>query len=145
MRVRLLSLACGVSVALALVAGGGVSAAPSPALPALSIDQPQDHGTSNNPILLIFETTADLTKMTAGSADSTADPTQPAVYLHLGVDSAYYMPTYDQLEQVGQHQYQYELPRQGPGFHTFKVYWADSKTHKPVGPVVSVFCKVSNN
>jgi len=144
MSMRIVTLAF-VALVLGLAIGlAGVSAAPTPALPPITIDQPADHGTVNNPVLVIFETPADLSKMTAGSDDANTDPTQPAIYLHIGVDSSFVMPTLAQLEQVGQNQYQYELPRLGPGFHEFKVFWGDSKTHRPVGRVTSVLCKVSN-
>jgi len=134
----------GAMLLIGLWVGGGVPSAAAPALPALTIDSPADHGRVNNPVLLLFETPADLSQLLAGSSGGgSSDPSQPTIYLHISWDSTVVMPTADQITQVGQTEYQFNLPRLAPGMHQLKVFWADSKTHRPIGNVQSITINVA--
>jgi hypothetical protein len=143
MRVRLASaVALVIAMTLWGAVCGGASAA-APALPAISIDRPIDHERCSNPVLVIFSTTADLGTMLAGSNSGDANGTQPPIYLHIAWDSTVVMPTADQLSQVDPNEYQFEVPKLPPGMHQFRVFWGDSKTHRPVGPAQSVLCNIT--
>ncbi|HLW60609.1 MAG TPA: copper resistance CopC family protein [bacterium] len=122
----------------------------SMALPALQLVAPADHSTVKNPVALIVETPGDIKKLTMGSM--TTGQTSggggmagmaPGVHLHILVDGVVTMPSSDQLTPAGTHRYQYMLAPLSPGPHTVKVFWADNKTHQPVGPVHAATCTVT--
>ncbi len=100
------------------------------ALPPLMIVSPAREATIGNPVTVVFETPADLSKMTMGGS-----------HVHIDLDKKVAMPTMTQLVKVGANRYQYDLGRAAPGSHTIRVYWADEK-HKPVGSLQVVVITV---
>jgi hypothetical protein len=113
-------------------------AASSP--PLLQLIAPADHASVKNPVALIIETPGDMKKLTMGgtgqmSGMSSMAGMDAAVHLHIVVDGTTAMPSSDQLTALGNHRYRYTLAPLKSGSHTVKVFWADDKTHEPVGAV----------
>ncbi len=105
-------------------------------LPPLTIVVPANGATVIGPVIIVFQTSADLSKMTMGShAKGTA-------HIHIVLDKRLSMPTIRQLTRVGTDRYQVTLGRAKPGKHTIRLYWADNQ-HRPLGPtqVVSITVK----
>jgi hypothetical protein len=102
-------------------------------LPVLKIISPASGVTVDSPVVVVFETPADLSKMTMSAQMSGS----MARHLHLDLDGRMNMPTVTQLTRVGASRYQYDLGRLAPGGHTLRSYWADAN-HKPAGSVQSV-------
>lgn len=102
-------------------------------LPALKIVSPLNGATVRSPVVVIFETTADLSKMTTG-----AHMEMTAPHLHIGLDKRIAMPGMKLLTKVRTYRYRYNLGKATPGRHTIRVYWADAEKHKPMGPVQTV-------
>jgi methionine-rich copper-binding protein CopC len=111
-------------------------------LPPLKIISPANGATVSSPVLLVFETTADLSKMTMGATGSGDMPnmqgSKPMTHLHADLDKRVMMPAMKQIKMLGEHRYQLDLGSAGPGKHTVRLYWADNKTHKTMGMVHSV-------
>lgn len=100
-------------------------------LPSLRIRSPSKGATVSSPVVVVFETRADLSKMTMGAhAMRETDP-----HLHIDLDKRITMPTIKQLTKVGANRYRFNLGKATPGQHTIRIYWADAKVHKPMGPV----------
>jgi hypothetical protein len=136
---RVLSAVCGVAiVALLLGVGGGALAQPAK-LPPLSIEFPPDHGRIQNPVSVVFDTPALLEEYMPGR-----DPNDvPDVCLHIGWDTTIMMPSLSDISAVDTDRYSYDLPVElSPGGHYIKVFWGNSKTHKPVGPIQVVLVDV---
>jgi methionine-rich copper-binding protein CopC len=104
------------------------------ALPPLMIVSPARGATIGSPLSVVFETPADLPKMTI-------DDQMSGSHLHIDLDKKVAMPTMKQLAKVGANRYQYDLGQAAPGSHTIRVYWADEK-HKPTGSVQVVVITV---
>lgn len=104
------------------------------ALPTLRILSPGNGAKVSNPVVVVFETPADLTKMTMGT--HMIEETAP--HLHIDLDRRVTMPTMKQLTKVGANRYRFNFGRVKPGRHTIRVYWADAKAHKPMSPVQAV-------
>lgn len=102
-------------------------------LPALKIVSPRNGATVRSPVIVIFETTTDLSKMTMG-----AHMEMTAPHLHIDLDKRIAMPGMKLLTKVRTHRYRYNLGKATPGRHTIRVYWADAEKHKPMGPVQTV-------
>ena len=120
----------------------GMAMAPTgtaaPPLPALQLVAPADHSTVKNPVTIIVETPGDMKSLTMGGGGQMSGMGNmggPGVHLHIVVDGVATMPTSDQLTAAGSQRYQYVLAPLSPGPHTVKVFWADNKTHGPMGPV----------
>lgn len=103
------------------------------ALPRLMIVSPARGATIGNPVTVVFETPADLSKITMGES--------MARHVHIDLDKSVTMPAMTQLVKVGANRYRYDLGRVAPGSHTIRVYWADEK-HKPTGSVQVVVITV---
>jgi hypothetical protein len=74
---------------------------------------------------IIFQTRADLTKMTMSAPVG-------GVHLHIECDGVTLMPMYDQLIRLGNHRYifLFDLPaKRGP--KVVRVYWSDAQ-HRPL-------------
>lgn len=131
----------GVLVATAgavLVLAGGTQRTPAWAthdktLPPLRIVSPSDGATVRNPVSVVFETPADLSKMTMGGHG----PKRTGTHLHIALDKRVNMPTMKQLVGLGAQRYRFHLGRAAPGRHTIRVYWAD-QDHKRLGPVHAI-------
>lgn len=121
---------------------GGIAAAQhEPAmkeLPSIRILSPANGATVSSPVVVVFETAADLSKMTMGA--HMMEKTAP--HLHLDLDKRVTMPTMKQLTKVRAHRYRFRFGKVNPGPHTIRIYWADAEAHKPMGPVVSITIKV---
>jgi len=102
-------------------------------LPPLKIISPANGATVSGLVAVIFETPADLSKMTMSMQMSEKEP-----HLHLDLDKRVMMPAMKQLTQVGKNRYRFSFGGAVPGRHTIRVYWADAKQHKPMGMVRSV-------
>jgi len=107
-------------------------------LPNLKILLPANGATVGSPLIVVFEAPADLSKMTMGA--HMIEETAP--HLHIDLDKRVTMPTVKQLTKVGVNRYRFDFGRVKPGRHTIRVYWADAKAHKPMGPVQVVTCVV---
>jgi methionine-rich copper-binding protein CopC len=101
------------------------------ALPPLKIISPTGGAIISSPVSIVFETSADLSKMTMGK-DSMAMQTP---HLHVDIDKRMDMPAMNQIVRLGANRYRYHLGSVAVGPHTIRVYWAETKTHKPMGPV----------
>jgi hypothetical protein len=99
-------------------------------LPPLKILSPANGATVKSPVIVVFETPADLSKMTMGSHMKETDP-----HLHIDIDKRITMPTITQLTQISAHRYSFSVGRVKLGRHVIRVYWADAKVHKPLSPV----------
>jgi len=120
----------------------GSMSSQTPVVPPLAIVSPAAHATVSNPLMVVIDTTGDITMLTMGS-DMTMSGMGPNVHLHIVVDSLVMMPAAVQLVKLGSNRYGYKLGRLAAGAHTITVFWADNKTHQPVGPVHSVTCMVA--
>lgn len=107
-------------------------------LPNLKILLPANGAIVSSPLIVVFEAPADLSKMTMGA--HMIEETAP--HLHIDLDKRVTMPTVKQLTKVGVNRYRFDFGRVKPGRHTIRVYWADAKAHKPMGPVQVVTCVV---
>ncbi len=103
----------------------------SMALPPLKIISPTGGATISSPVSIVFETSADVSKMTMGK-DSMATQTP---HLHVDIDKRIDMPAMNQIVRLGANRYRYHLGSVAVGPHTIRVHWAETKTHKPMGPV----------
>jgi hypothetical protein len=74
---------------------------------------------------IIFQTRADLTKMTMSAPVA-------GVHLHIECDGVTLMPMYDQLIRLGNQRYifLFDLPAK-PGPKVVRVYWSDAQ-HRPL-------------
>lgn len=86
-------------------------------------------------MVVVFETPADLTMMTMGGStpkDGSMSMSM-AAHLHIDLDKRMMMPPMRLLSKVGANRYRYSFGTAATGAHTVRVYWADAKTHKPMG------------
>ncbi len=109
-------------------------------LPAPKIISPNDGAVVENPVVIVFETQANLSKMTMGGMRMGGEKVQEGTmimrpHLHIDLDRRVTMPTMKHITRVGSLRYQYSLGSVGQGKHTIRVYWADAKRHKPIGKV----------
>ena len=114
-------------------AAAGSMPMPGTPLPALKIIAPAAGATVASPVNVVFETTADLSKMTVGDMTKI-----PGAHLHADLDRRVVMPEMKQIKMMSEHRYQISLGTAAAGKHTIRLYWGDNKTHKPVGTVQSV-------
>jgi methionine-rich copper-binding protein CopC len=98
-------------------------------LPPLAIVTPKAGATVHSPVVVVFETPADLSMMTVGEHGMIMGP-----HLHVELDRRLTMPTFQQVTRLGPTTYQVTVGPATPGQHTIRVFWA-SKDHKPVGPI----------
>lgn len=106
-------------------------------LPPIKIISPAAGATVASPVEVVFETMADLAKMTVG--DMTR---MQGTHLHADFDGRVTMPEMKQIKMQAEHRYQLSLGSAAAGRHTIRLYWGDNKTHKPVGPVQTVWVTV---
>jgi methionine-rich copper-binding protein CopC len=117
-----------------------------PSLPPLKLVAPASQGTLKNPVAIVVETPGDIKQLTMGGMGQMSGMSgmgDTGVHLHILVDGVASMPTSDQLMALGNHRYQYTLAPLSAGTHTVKVFWADNKTHQPLGPVQAATCTVT--
>jgi hypothetical protein len=82
---------------------------------------PKDGETVGTQLALVFQTPADLAKLTA-------DAPKVGVHLHIEAEGMMAMPLRRQLISLGKDRYVYlfELPAK-PGKNTLRIYWADER------------------
>jgi len=102
-------------------------------LPPLKIISPTAGATLASPVEVVFETMADLAKMTVGEMTR-----MHGTHLHAEFAGRVTMPEMKRIKTVGEHRYQLSLGSAAAGRHTIRLYWGDNKTHKPVGAVQTV-------
>jgi hypothetical protein len=102
-------------------------------LPPLKIVSPLDGAVVSGPVMVVFETAADLSQMTMGPHAMK----QGAVHLHIDLDKRLIMPTMKQITRLGPQRYRVGLGAAAPGAHTIRLFWADAR-HRPLGPVQQV-------
>lgn len=109
-------------------------------LPALKIISPVAGATVENPVVVIFETEADLSKMTIDymMKDGKMDKMKAGPHLHVDLDKRSTMPTGKLLTKIGMNRYQYSLGSARHGKHTIRVYWPDPKHHKAISRAQTV-------
>ena len=121
------------SVGTTAMAPAGATTSPPP----LHLIAPAGRAQLKNPVVLLIETTGDMSRLTLGKSMApmggmASMGTQ--VHLHIAVDGKMFMPTTDQVKKVGPSRYEYSVPGAlAAGTHTIKVFWADDKTHEPAG------------
>lgn len=114
------------------------SATTAVSLPPILVVAPASHAAVKNPVVLTFETRADMAKYTMGGMAS-MEGMGTGVHLHIIVDGATtLMPTGEQVTPAGRHTYKVTLPSLSAGSHTMRVFWGDNKTHAARGPVQAV-------
>ena len=106
-----------------------VGSAQEERLPPLAIVTPKSGATVQSPVVVVFETPADLSMMTMGEHGMAMGP-----HLHMELDGRLTMPTFKQVTRLTPTTYQVTVGPATPGSHTIRVYWA-GKDHKPIGPV----------
>jgi hypothetical protein len=94
-------------------------------LPPLKILMPSNGALVGSYMAIIFQTRADLTKMTMSAPVA-------GVHLHIECDGVTLMPMYDQLIRLGNQRYifLFDLPAK-PGPKVVRVYWSDAQ-HRPL-------------
>ncbi len=115
-----------------------VAAARGGALPPLRIVHPRNGAVVANPVAVVFETPADLSKMTMRPGMDTHGSTAAMPHLHVELDRRQDMPMLTHLVRVGPQRYRYVLGTVAPGRHVLRIYWADPQHHKIMGTVHSV-------
>jgi methionine-rich copper-binding protein CopC len=105
-------------------------------LPPLAIVTPKTGATVKSPVIVVFETPADLAMMTVGEHGMVMGP-----HLHVELDGRVTMPTFQQVTRLSPTRYQVTVGPAKAGPHTIHVYWA-SKEHKAVSPVQVVTANV---
>lgn len=131
---RLSAISVITALLVGMIQGGYVSAQHASEvknLPTLRILSPANGATVRSPVVVLFQTPADLSKMTMGA--HMVEETAP--HLHVDLDKRITMPTVKQLTKVGANRYRFNLGKAKPGQHTIRIYWADAEAHKPMGPV----------
>lgn len=90
-------------------------------LPPLKILMPDDGATVGTHLAVVFQTPADLSKMTMGTP-------VPGVHLHIDAQDVSMMPSREQLFRLGEDRYVFlfDLPAK-PGKNTLQIYWADEQ------------------
>jgi copper resistance protein C len=105
--------------------------------PPLHLLAPISRAQLKNPVVLLIETTGDMSRLTVGKSMAPMSGMAsmgPQVHLHIAVDGKMFMPATDQLKKVGPSRYEYSVPgRLAAGTHTIRVFWADDKTHEMAG------------
>jgi len=109
-------------------------------LPPLRIISPKSGAVVGNPVVVVFDTPADLSKMTMGAKmpEMETKNIQAVPHLHIDLDRRSTMPSMKHLKRVGPNRYSFSFGLVKPGRHTIRIYWAKPKLHKPVGTVHSV-------
>ncbi len=98
-------------------------------LPPLKILMPDDGATVGTHLAVVFQTPADLSKMTM-------DASVPGVHLHIDAQGLSMMPSREQLVRLGEDRYVFlfELPVR-PGKNTLRIYWSDAQ-HRTIADTV---------
>ena len=123
--------------------GAQTTKAPMADLPPLQLITPATGAQVKNPVALVVETPGDIEHLSMGGGMAGMSGMDSGIHLHILVDSLVFMPPASKLTKVGPSRYQYVIGPLPAGMHTIKVFWADNKTHEPVGPVRTAKCTVN--
>jgi hypothetical protein len=98
-------------------------------LPPLKILMPENGATVGSQMAVVFQTPADLSKMTMVAPI-------PGAHLHIEAQGVSVMPSQEQLVRLGGDHYLFlfDLPAQ-PGKNTLRIYWADAQ-HRTIAETV---------
>jgi hypothetical protein len=98
-------------------------------LPSLKILMPENGATVGTQLAVIFQTPADLSKMTMSAP-------VPGTHLHIAAQDVTIMPSREQLVRLGKDRYLFlfDLPAK-PGENTLRVYWSDAQ-HRTIADTV---------
>ena len=98
-------------------------------LPPLTILMPENGATVGTHLAVVFQTPADLSKMTMGTP-------APGTHLHIEAQDASVMPSQEQLVRLGEDRYLFlfDLPAK-PGKNTLRIYWSDAH-HRTIASTV---------
>jgi hypothetical protein len=98
-------------------------------LPPLKILMPENGATVGSQLAVIFQTPADLSKMTMGAP-------VPGAHLHIEAQDVSMMPSQEQLVRLGEDRYLFlfDLPAK-PGKNTLRIFWADAQ-HRTIADTV---------
>lgn len=98
-------------------------------LPPLKILMPEDGATVSTHLAVVFQTPADLSKMTMSESVQGA-------HLHIDAPDVSIMPSQEQLIRLGNNRYLFlfDLPAK-PGSNTLRLYWSDSQ-HRTIAETV---------
>jgi len=106
------------------------NASEAPALlPPLNILMPENGATVGTHLAVIFQTPADLSKMTMSAP-------VPGTHLHIDAQDVSMMPSREQLVRLGEDRYLFlfDLPAK-PGRNTLRIYWSDAQ-HRTIADTV---------
>ncbi|MDR7556091.1 MAG: copper resistance protein CopC [Armatimonadota bacterium] len=112
-----------------------VAAAGARALPPLRIVYPRNGAVVANPVTVVFETPADLSKMTVRHGTDMHGSTTAMPHLHIELDRRQDMPMLKHLVRVGPQRYRYVLGTVAPGRHVLRISWADAQ-HRTIKETV---------
>ena len=98
-------------------------------LPPLKILMPETGATVGTRLAVVFQTPADLSKMTMGAP-------VPGAHLHIDAQDVSVMPSQEQLVRLGEDRYLFlfDLPAK-PGKNTLRIYWSDAQ-HRTIADTV---------
>jgi len=98
-------------------------------LPALKILMPENGATVGTQLAVIFQTPADLSKMTMSAP-------VPGTHLHIDAQDVSMMPSREQFVRLGEDRYLFlfDLPAK-PGKNTLRIYWSDAQ-HRTIADTV---------
>jgi hypothetical protein len=98
-------------------------------LPPLKILMPENGATVGTRLAIVFQTPADLSKMTMSAP-------VPGTHLHIDAQDVSMMPSREQLVRFGEDRYLFlfDLPAK-PGKNTLRVYWSDAQ-HRTIADTV---------
>jgi hypothetical protein len=98
-------------------------------LPPLKILMPENGATVGTHLAVVFQTPANLSKMTMGAAVLGA-------HLHVDAQDISMMPSQEQLVRLGKDRYLFlfDLPAK-PGKNTLRIYWSDAQ-HRTIADTV---------
>jgi hypothetical protein len=108
-------------------------------LPPLKILMPENGATVGSHVAVVFQTPADLSKMTMVAP-------VPGAHLHIEAQDVSVMPSEEQLVRLGEDRYLFlfDLPAK-PGKNTLRIYWADAQHRTIADTVQQITVTVARN
>jgi hypothetical protein len=108
-------------------------------LPPLKILMPENGAIVDTHLAVVFQTPADLSKMTMGAP-------VPGAHLHIEAQDVSMMPSREQLVRLGEDRYLFlfDLPAK-PGKNTLQIYWADAQHRMMADSVQQITVTVAHD
>jgi len=108
-------------------------------LPPLKILMPENGAVVDAHLAVVFQTSADLSKMTMGAS-------VPGAHLHIEAQDVSMMPSREQLVRLGEDRYLFlfDLPAK-PGKNTLQIYWADAQHRMMADSVQQITVTVAHD